>query len=72
MGRTIRTAFSGGMALLFLFLLLNPPEALPIEGELSEGLWGSLLNHNFLTVNNIHAALHHGSYLAAHEVVDDG
>ena len=60
------------MALLFLFLLLNPPEALPIEGELSEGLWGSLLHYYFTAINNIHTTLHHGSYLAAHEVVDDG
>ena len=86
----------GGVRRDFMFILfyLHPPEALPIEGELSEGLRGSFLlnhnfnfvlvvhvrhsqtslpllslNHNFLTINDIHT-LGRVDNATTHEIVD--
>ena len=67
-----RTPDIGGVRRGFMFILfyLHLPEALPIEGELSEGLRGSFsLNHNFLTINDIHT-LCGVEHAATHEIVD--
>ena len=63
-----RTPDIGGVRRGFMFILfyLHPPEALPIEGELSEGLRGSFsLNHYLFTTNNVytHGGVEHAATL---------